>query len=79
MNRHKPMLMMLLRNGGSKYTNAIDYNGRTPLHYAAGLGDAEVSSKGKRREGGKEERKEGRKEGRRKGRKEGRKSGKKLD
>ena len=43
MNRHKPMLIMLLKNGGSKYTNAIDFNGRTPLHYAAVLGDAEVN------------------------------------
>ena len=40
--RHKPLLMMLLRNGGSKYTNAIDCNNRTPLHYAAALGDSEV-------------------------------------
>ena len=43
-NRHKALLLMLLRNGGSKYTNAIDCNNRSPLHYAAALGDSEVYS-----------------------------------
>ena len=43
-NRQKALLLMLLRNGGSKYTNAIDCNNRSPLHYAAVLGDSEVGS-----------------------------------